>query len=60
MQSGGVKSMKKIVLFLSLFLVGAVVLTAIIPQQKSGIYSLDGPILKPTRDGHPDEGVSLF
>ena len=52
--------MKKIALVLSLLLVGAAALTTIIPQETSGIYSLDGPILKPTRDGHPDEGVFLF
>ncbi len=52
--------MKKIVLVLSLLLVGAAALTTIIPQQTSGIYSLDKPLIKPTRDGHPEEGVSLF
>lgn len=52
--------MKKIALVLSLLLVGAAALTAIIPQLTSGIYSLDGTILKPIRDGHPDEGVFLF
>ena len=53
--------MKKIALFLSLILVATMVFTSvIIVNDNSDTISLKGPILKPTRDGDPDEGVSLF
>ena len=53
--------MKKIALFLSLFLVATMVFTSVITVNDNGdTISLKGPDLKPTRDGDPEEGVFLF